>query len=870
MTPNEEIQAKLGDVRDRIRKVQLTRGAMVTATIALAGLLLIMAADLILAPLPGLARWGLFVVWIGSIICAGLLGFAPFFKKISTIQIARWIEIRHPEIQERMSTVLELARQGDSTASAGLINALGLAAHQDIESVNPDLEIKSAATKRKWSRPAIAMAIVLLLLLAIWPSQSGRLLVRAVAPFSDLGNAGAAAFEIKPGDMEILEGDPVSINIAYQGSEKTIDFWIEHEGKPPFSQTLTRSGKNFTYKLDPVLKSFRYYAQSGRSQSDAFDVKVWPLPEMLDPRLTLEYREYTGLSHRHCPLGNALEAVEGTKVTLLSPTNTALEGAWLEVDGNRLSEGKLETSSTGGRVAFSWTLSRENSGLAVVTSKHHLGREIELARFPIEVLPDIDPRVALTSPAPEEIKVRFDERVPLRYEVTEDFSVARAEIEIDAGGDRQTSIPVDLPLLRSGSSSPAMFDGVAIVAVGKLRTNFPGINEARVRITVTDNRPADLSEGPGIGSTRWLTLKFDQGAESLARQELREEHEGAREKIEEAIRDAREAKDHLASLREEVKKEKLDDWAQEKFEKANTKLAAAQEKTEELARQMDDSIHSSKSEKVEQAAEKLDAALAKSEGAPLQDSGEKRKQEFAESVKTAEEAIAKLEEVRNEINQDQQRVQDLARFQELAQKQEELARQAEENLKIPMTEEQLAEWENQQQQVRQQLAEQLRNRPEALAEALAEQSKQVEKFAQSAGELAENQAELQQQAEQQSQPEQPSQDALAEALAQAIFEEQQSIATDTQAQLDKALQDQSGIADILPEAASAANETLAELQNNQPAAAAETAVKAAQAMKESAELPTTPASAARAAEEAAAAAESAAQAASRYRRRSLF
>ncbi len=403
MSANLEIQKKLEDVLKRIRKVQIVRGVLVTATIFLAGLLLIMAADYFFAPLPGIARWAMFFLWIAVTIYAAKAGFAPYFKKITTVQIARWIEVRHPEIQERMSTVLEL--EGTTTNdSSDLIAALGLAAHKDIETVNPDVEIKSAQTKKKWARPAMAMAAVLAIVLIVWPSQSGRLFVRALAPFSDLGNAGAAAFEIKPGNLEVLEGDPVKIDISYEGGAKEIDLWIEHEGKDPFSQSLTRAGKGFRYNLDPAVRSFRYYAQSGRAQSDAFDVKVWPMPEMLDPRLTLEYREYTGLSQRTVALGNGIEAVEGTMVTLLSPTNSALKSAWLEVDGKRLSDAKLETSATGGRIAFSWRLARENAGLAVITAKHPLGREPSLPGSPSKCCRISIPRFSSPARVPRKSK----------------------------------------------------------------------------------------------------------------------------------------------------------------------------------------------------------------------------------------------------------------------------------------------------------------------------------------------------------------------------------------------------------------------------------------------------------------------------------
>ncbi len=152
MSANLEIQKKLEDVLKRIRKVQIVRGVLVTVTIFLAGLLLMMAADYVFAPLPGIARWVMFFVWIAATVYAGRIGFAPYFRKITTVQIARWIEVRHPEIQERMSTVLEL--EGTATRDSGdLIAALSLAAHKDIESVNPDVEIRSAQTRKKSDPP---------------------------------------------------------------------------------------------------------------------------------------------------------------------------------------------------------------------------------------------------------------------------------------------------------------------------------------------------------------------------------------------------------------------------------------------------------------------------------------------------------------------------------------------------------------------------------------------------------------------------------------------------------------------------------------------------------------------------------------------
>src|SRR5688500_14829226 len=86
----------------------------------LSAVLAIMAADHFLAPLPMAARWVLFGLWLVAVLAALGVGLRPLLRKIGLVQVARWIEGRHPEIEERMSTVLEISG-GDAGASAGLM-----------------------------------------------------------------------------------------------------------------------------------------------------------------------------------------------------------------------------------------------------------------------------------------------------------------------------------------------------------------------------------------------------------------------------------------------------------------------------------------------------------------------------------------------------------------------------------------------------------------------------------------------------------------------------------------------------------------------------------------------------------------------------
>ena len=79
--------------------MQILRGLAAMATVVLGGLLISMAAHLIFAPLPVEVSWILL-----GLIGAGLLWSAskwfikPLRGRITLIQIARWLETRHPEI----------------------------------------------------------------------------------------------------------------------------------------------------------------------------------------------------------------------------------------------------------------------------------------------------------------------------------------------------------------------------------------------------------------------------------------------------------------------------------------------------------------------------------------------------------------------------------------------------------------------------------------------------------------------------------------------------------------------------------------------------------------------------------------------------
>ena len=820
------IEHHLAVVRRRIRRAQATRGGLIAGSALLGGLLVVMVVDLALAPLPPAARWVVFGLWMLVVLVAAQRGFAPLFRGIGLVQIARWLEGRHPEIEERISTALELS--GDQRVSPELVAALTEAAAIDAGQVDAAAEVDAVKTTRRWRWPVVVCAAVLLLALVVRPGDTMRLLVRAVAPFSDAGTAGASRFELSPGDVEVMEGDAIEIRARLEGGDGPLELVMDFERGERVTQPMTAEGAASTYRLDPARESFRYRVRAGRVESDAFTATVWPMPRLLDPGLQLDFPDYTEIAAEEHPLGRELEAVAGTRVSLDAATNTPVESAWLEVDGRRRAEGEVETLASAGRIRIAWTLQAEDRGRAVVRLRHRLGRSVEAAAFELRTVEDLAPRVTVLSPSRRELRVRPDEVIDLRYEVVEDFGVAKLAIEAEAGRKGSVEDGQVLPE-RFGPVERGRFRGGAEVSVGALRSRLGEAREIHVRVVAEDARP-EASGGPGRGESEWLILRVDKAAESLGRQQLRAEHEEARDGLREAIHATRVARERMDWKREEWLDEVDRPDVEKVREEVRERLAEAREQLDELSERMEEGIHAAKADEVREASESVGRALEEFEELPLQDDRSRREEKLDAARSGADEALEKMEAIREALERDRSKVEDLARMEELAQQQRELAREVAEQAGRA-GEEASKDWRHRQQQVAAALRQQLSQRPEARQQALEAQAEASNALADQAREQAAMQQELGELAESMSSPESPDEETLREQLAAA----QAAMAEQAGNVAREASEEGSAASEALPVAARHAQEAAGSAAEAEMERAAEAARQAAEAMRKAAE-----------------------------------
>ena len=820
------LETMLRRLRHRIRRVYFIRGALITAVTALVGLLIITSLDYAFSPLPSVIRWMCPLVWFAGTTAVGITAWwMPMRKKIELVRIARWLETRHSDLDERISTSLEITNRSGDGMSAILIDKLAKEAASSLEQFNPEVEVSNRRAKR-WMWPAAAMIVVWGGLFIIWPDKTARHLVRGLNPSSKLGTA-AESITVAPGSFELLEGDPLQISATrISGAVDNFKIVLYLANDSTSEIPMEKRGNQAVYPIGKADRSFEYQIRSGRETSDRFRITVLPIPRLTAPRVRLEFPAYTEWPAREQALGESIQGIVGTKVELKSKLNTPVEKALLEINGETVGETVLQSAADGGSLISRWKLDAPGLGAGRISLKHRLKREFDGARFNIKTQPDAPPSVRWVTSMKEETRVRPDEVLTIGFEITDDIGFGTAELEIQPEHGDAVRLPVDTPDQIKSAETP-IWQGRIQQSVGDLVRKWPKERSFKLRMRVEDSLPAEF-RGPGVGTSEWIAIRVDAGAKSLVRQEIEDAQSDARKTVEDARRLVREAREKIDQQKHELKKEEIPEHSRKELAQAREKLADAREELEDLADRMSESVNAALAVDVQKAAETIEQARQELENAPLQDTQEERGKSAEKAREQAADAEKKLEKLQQEIQKSDPQLQEYAQLKELEQQQAELAKQAESaSEENPQAAPEPA-WQQQQDQLAEKLKQQLQKQPEAMAEALKQQAEDAQALAEEAREQAAAQDELKQLSEAKANP--------TEALKEQLAGEQAEIAAEAQKQLSEASERQdTETANALPEAVEAAKDASSELTQGDTKAAAESAEKAAAELKETAQ-----------------------------------
>lgn len=802
----EPILNKLDLMIRRIRRLLFLRGLFATLAVAFGCLLAIMAIDAAFTLFSTTSRWILSLTGLAITAVAAWWFLArPLSRRFTLTHMARILEIRHPELQERISTAVELLSSDDPESIKGseeLISAVVDSAVDDVETVDPKTEFKPAKTNR-YLLIAVVFASIIAATLLIWPKQSWTLMTRALAPFLDIGNAYADSLVIDPGDVRIAKGSTITVemSVGHKRLRRAEIRRLQGDGKESIER-MTLIGeeddgtKHFSLTFPNVEEGFQYRVRAGAALSRYFTVETVEPPVVDGLTIRYDYPEYTGLNSKteQTETGE-IRAVNHTRVTLTAVVNKPVQSSKMILNSSR----EMPAPTVNGN-ELSWKFEL----LAGMNGNWHLelsdldGFSNSPISFPLEVLPDKAPTVQITQPILRELNLRPTEQLDIAADVTEDFGFSDVALIITPDGapeslEQKQKLPTSI-------AGPGAYASTARLDLAALRIR-PEQKRLAVQMRVSDNRPEDY-DGPGVGFSETIYINISKSAKSLADQAIDQQKKEVRENLEEAKRELEHARDDMRRVEQEVSRsDEVSPEARKQLEEFSQRTETARDRLDEVAAMLDQGLFQEQSDTAEKLAnETIAEAREKADLVPMTDGREERQKEANQARQKVEEAIREIDKLSRSMREADKDYEAISKLNDIANKQQELAMQADqmaEEARQKMQEarqnadeqaakrleqqqqQQMDRFQDEQNRVQQELGQMLKDNAAALNEILAEQQEEASALSEEAAGLAEEQKELREMNQAVLQAKDKKKEALKKELLERLEEEQAKLAEET-------------------------------------------------------------------------------------------
>ncbi|MFP6753979.1 MAG: DUF4175 family protein, partial [Pirellulaceae bacterium] len=765
----------------------------------------------------------------------------PLSYSFSLAGIARMIELRHPELEERLSSAVELLTTSDSTelrGSAALISELAREASGQVLTVDPRREFSFRTAGRVFSIMLILTG-VLTVTMMLWPRQTFRLVSRLVVPFVNTDNMQAVDMVIIPGDVTVAEGDSVRIEVAVpdlrvQKSQLRV---LAADGNERINRMQTMShdeqGRHrFTMTIPAVEEGFRYRIYAGGALTRYYQVVVVPRPAVRQLIVRYDYPDYT-LKPDFVDQDASGDIVGpiGTQVTVTANVNTLLENATLLVDDRPVALGK--PSAAGDGIAYSWTFPLTEQMVAGRRWSLQLVDEHSFEnwgqKYYIKAKRDKSPTVRVVQPTGRQLRMKPNDLLPIGYLVDDDYGIARADVMTSIDDADSVANPIKLAGIVAGSQK-----GQTVLNLGRMELS--AARKVTVQLRVQDNLPQNLN-GPQQGLSNVITITLDETAESYFEKRAAEDYEGIRKELTEILEQLEQVQGETMTWEEKVAlKGALPDEVVAAIDNVREQDAEVEQRLRDLGDVLPVTSFAALAPEVVDLAD-TDVTLAQEHAGEIKLAD--RPKQRADHGKTSDlhmlSAIDRTKQLIEDLDELWKKIQRISDLRDLASQQEqiselleELAQQEEQNSQLP------SELFEEQSELNQDIAEAIEESPQTLAELFQQQMEKAQELAETAAELGEQQEQLADFTEQ-LQQEEP--EDIREQLADQILQQQQEIAEEAAA-LDEQIQQAEDLAEPEGEPiqlASKPEETLEDLQEGNLEEAAEDAEQAAEQLEEAAQ-----------------------------------
>ena len=454
-----ELETALTRVRRRWLAASWLHGLARAAGAAALGLLVVIAAELLLAPpdVPLLAVAG---AALAAALAFGARVLWPLRRPPSNERVARFVEERCPELEDRVASAAALAARLASsgrrrdTAEDRVASAAALAAARSTAGFH-ELVVADAAERLRGLdlarvvaparlRRAAARGLLALAALAAVVSLGSGPLGRVARTAWLHASPAVAELAVDPGDFRLVAGQPLRVRARFKdgGSApaRTPPVLSVLDGMTPREIRMRPSGDGYLAELPSVTRSFRYRVAAGAFTSRDYRVEALSPPRVTRIDVEYAYPSFTGLPPRVEQDGGDLFAPAGTVARLVVHTDKPVaEGALLLSGGGRV---VLADAGDARRTA---TLVVEGNGRyrVRVVDAHGLSNR-DAADYLIRATADRPPTVRVLRPGGDR-EITPLEEVTIEVRADDDHAVDRVDLVYAVAGRAERALPFDVP-----------------------------------------------------------------------------------------------------------------------------------------------------------------------------------------------------------------------------------------------------------------------------------------------------------------------------------------------------------------------------------------------------------------------------------------
>lgn len=438
MTEQYQPIAQLLDrVRVRWRRLVAFRAARRAALLATVCLVVFSALASLTTRAPfALAAIGMLTALL--VVASLVWGFLPMREAPSDARIARFIEERKVDLDERLVSAVSVAAQ--QTAPPRLAGSMIGDAARVASTIDP-AEIVASEVLRRAGIQAVA-AVLLLAATAFFIREKTRESYDAVALALFPAHI---VLEVTPGDARVQAGSNLTVVARLVGNAAPVvaQLFRSETGNDNDWQATEmpkEASGRFTLALNSLASPFHYKVVAGTVTSKTYAVNVVHAPRVKRIDVEYTYPPALGLAPRVEEDGGDIYAPAGTDVRVLVHTDfPAASGHMvlgpdkqidLDVGSDRILRGSLKLAQDG---SYRVTLA-DAEGLASKGDTEYFIRTME----------DRPPEVHVVKPASDRRVTKLEE-VTIEAEASDDFGISAFDLVYSVRGGPEKVVPFSVP-----------------------------------------------------------------------------------------------------------------------------------------------------------------------------------------------------------------------------------------------------------------------------------------------------------------------------------------------------------------------------------------------------------------------------------------